>query len=110
MSKYSEKNTDHLMLNKFKEVFNCEYCTGKNKKLFGDLIPDGWFEYNDILFIIEDKKILKLKNSGYDQIIDYYNIAKETEEFKKYKECYLILGCDTRILQYFIYSDRKSVV
>ena len=110
MSKYSEKNTDHLMLNKFKEVFNCEYCTGNNKKLFGNLTPDGWFEYNDILFIIEDKKILKLKKSGYDQIIDYYNIAKETEEFKKYKECYLILGCDTRILQYFIYSTTNDKI
>ena len=104
MSKYSEKNTDSLMLNKFKEVFNCENYTGKNKKLFGDLIPDGWFEYNDILFIIEDKKSLKLKSSGYKQLTDYYNVAKETEEFKKYKECYLILGCGTKVLQYFIYS------
>lgn len=110
MSKYSEKNTDHLMLSKFEEVFGCSYYTSGNDKLFDKKIPDGWFEYDGSLFIIENKSSLKQKSEAYKQIIKYYKIAKETEEFKKYKDCYLIIGCGTRVLKYFIYSTSNDEV
>ena len=43
----SEKNTDHLMLSLFNDVFNVEYNTKSISKLFGRLIPDGWLEYTN---------------------------------------------------------------
>ena len=104
MPEDSEKVTDHILLSKFEEVFKCRYNTAKNTKLFGSKIPDGWFEYDNNLFIIENKRFIKKQKSAYDQIIDYYNIAKETEEFKKYKECYLIVCCETDYFKYDIYS------
>ena len=92
MSIDSEKITDCQLLNKFNEVFGCFYNTVGNNKLFGSKIPDGWFEYNDNLFIIENKKDLKDKRDGLKQLLNYYLIASKTEEFKKYKQCFLILG------------------
>lgn len=82
-SKYSEKNTDHLMLSKFEEIFNCPYYTSGNDKLFETKKPDGWFEYDNNLFIIENKPSVKQKTEAYDQLLGYYDIAKKTEEFKK---------------------------
>ena len=106
----SEKITDHKMLSKFEEVFNSAYNTSGNSKLFGSKIPDGWFEYNDSLFIIENKPSTKKKLDGFKQVKKYYEIAKETEEFKKYKNCYLIVGCGTRILNYYIYSTAENEI
>ena len=54
----SEKITDHRLISKFEEVFKCRYNTAGNDKLFGSKIPDGWFEYDNNLFIIENKKLL----------------------------------------------------
>ena len=104
MPEDSEKVTDHILLSKFEEVFKCRYNTSGNKKLFGSKLPDGWFEYDNNLFIIENKRFIKKQKSAYDQVVDYYNIAKETEEFKKYKECYLIVCCETDYFKYDIYS------
>ena len=61
----SEKNTDHLMLSLFNDVFNVEYNTKSIPELFGRLIPDGWFEYTNFnnqkyLFIIENKQNVSL--------------------------------------------------
>ena len=81
---YSEKITDYNMLSAFKKVFNTLYNTSGNLKLFGSKIPDGWFEYTDNLFIIENKKDLKNKREGLKQLLNYYLIASKTEEFKKY--------------------------
>ena len=106
----SEKITDHKMLSKFEEVFNSAYNTSGNSKLFGSKIPDGWFEYNDSLFIIENKPSVKKKSEGFKQVKKYYDIAKETEEFKKYKDCYLIVGCGTKILKYYIYSTAENEI
>ena len=100
----SEKITDHRLISKFEEVFKCRYNTAGNDKLFGSKIPDGWFEYDNNLFIIENKKLTKKQDKAYDQVVKYYNIAKETEEFKKYKECYLIIGYGTEFFKYEIYS------
>lgn len=98
------------MLSKFEEVFNCPYYTSGNQRLFKTKKPDGWFEYNNNLFIIENKSSLKRKTEAYHQITEYYNIVKETEEFKKYKKCYLIIGCGTRVLKYFIYSTSNDEI
>ena len=100
----SEKITDHRLISKFEEVFKCRYNTAGNDRLFGSKIPDGWFEYDNNLFIIENKKLTKKQDKAYDQVVKYYNIAKETEEFKKYKECYLIIGYGTEFFKYEIYS------
>ena len=104
------------MLSEFNKVFGCCYNTTGNNKLFGSKIPDGWFEFNNNLIIIENKKDVKDKTNGLKQLINYYLTAKETEEFKKFKNCYLILGCGiNKSFSYSIYStdndkDRKSVV
>ena len=111
MSRDSEKITDCQLLIKFNEVFGCFYNTVGNNKLFGSKIPDGWFEYNDVLFIIENKKDLKDKRDGLKQLLNYYLIASKTEEFKKYKQCFLILGCGTsKDFKYWIYSmDNNNI-
>ena len=95
MSLDSEKITDHIMLSKFEKVFNVSYNTIENPKLFKSKIPDGLFEHNNNLFIFENKKLLKDKRKGLEQLLNYYLMASKTEEFKKYKQCFLILGCGT---------------
>ena len=111
MSKDSEKITDFQLLNKFNEVFGCFYNTVGNSKLFKSKVPDGWFEINDKLIIIENKKDLKDKRDGLKQLLNYYLIASKTEEFKKYKQCFLILGCGTsKDFKYWIYSmDNNNI-
>ena len=111
MSLDSEKITDHIMLSKFEKVFNVSYNTVGNLKLFGSKIPDGWFESEDKLIIIENKKDLKDKRDGLKQLLNYYLIASKTEEFKKYKQCFLILGCGTsKDFKYWIYSmDNNNI-
>ena len=111
MIKDGEKITDYNMLSAFKKVFNTLYNTSGNLKLFGSKIPDGWFEYTDNLFIIENKKDLKDKRDGLKQLLNYYLIASKTEEFKKYKQCFLILGCGTsKDFKYWIYSmDNNNI-
>ena len=111
MSKDSEKITDCQLLIKFNEVFGCFYNTVGNNKLFGSKIPDGWFEIEDKLLIIENKKNLKDKREGLKQLLNYYLIASKTEEFKKYKQCFLILGCGTsKDFKYWIYSmDNNNI-
>ena len=111
MSKDSEKITDCQLLNKFNEVFGCFYNTIGNSKLFNTKIPDGWFEIEDKLLIIENKKDLKDKRDGLKQLLNYYLIASKTEEFKKYKQCFLILGCGTsKDFKYWIYSmDNNNI-
>ena len=105
MSLDSEKITDHIMLSKFEKVFNVSYNTIENPKLFKSKIPDGWFEHNNNLFIFENKKLLKDKRKGLEQLLNYYLMASKTEEFKKYKQCFLILGCGTtKDFKYWIYS------
>ena len=108
---YSEKITDYNMLSAFKKVFNTLYNTSGNPKLFKSKIPDGWFEFEDKLIIIENKKDLKDKRDGLKQLLNYYLIASKTEEFKKYKQCFLILGCGTsKDFKYWIYSmDNNNI-
>ena len=111
MFKDSEKITDCQLLVKFNEVFGCFYNTVGNPTLFNSKIPDGWFEYTDNLFIMENKKDLKDKRDGLKQLLNYYLIASKTEEFKKYKQCFLILGCGTsKDFKYWIYSmDNNNI-
>ena len=132
MSRDSEKITDCQLLIKFNEVFGCFYNTVGNSKLFKSKIPDwqakacqsvdfknqrflkspdGWFEIEDKLLIIENKKDLKDKRDGLKQLLNYYLIASKTEEFKKYKQCFLILGCGTsKSFKYWIYSmDNNNI-
>ena len=126
MSLDSEKITDHIMLSKFEKVFNVSYNTIENPKLFKSKFPDwqakayqtvdfknqrflkspdGWFEHNNNLFIFENKKLLKDKRKGLEQLLNYYATASKTEEFKKYKQYFLILGCGTsKDFKYWIYS------
>ena len=111
MTKDSEKITDHNMLSKFEKVFNDSYNTLGNNKLFGFKIPDGWYEFENKLLIIENKKNLKDKRKGLEQLLNYYLVASKTEEFKKYKQCFLILGCGTsKDFKYWIYSmDNNNI-
>ena len=65
----SEKNTDRYMQNIYEEVFNHEYHTEANNELFDSLIPDGWDIIDNILIIIENKRLIKDKNKGRDQLL-----------------------------------------
>ena len=103
--------TDYNMLSEFNKVFSCFYNTIGNNKLFGSKIPDGWFEINNNLIIIENKKDAKDKTVGLKQLINYYLTAKDTEEFKKFKNCYLILGCGiNKSFSYSIYSTDNDKI
>ena len=108
MSKVSMTSSNNKMITEFKKIFNCEYFTNENKRLFNDNIPFGWFEYNNSLFIINYEYYAKNKTLSLKQAIKYYNIAKETEEFKKYNSCYLIVGYGTKPLKCEIYSTRNG--
>ena len=101
-------SSNNKMITEFKKIFNCGYFTTENKKLFNDNISIGWFEYNNSLFIINYEYYAKNKTLSLKQAIKYYNIAKETEEFKKYNSCYLIVGYGTKPLKCEIYSTKNK--
>ena len=68
----SEKNTDRYMQNAYESIFNHEYHTETNP-IFNGLIPDGWDIIDNILIIIENKRLIKDKNKGRDQLFNYYD-------------------------------------
>ena len=68
--------SNNKMMNEFKKMFNCEYFTTENKRLFKDTVPFGWFEHNNNLFIINYEYYAKNKTLSLKQAIKYYNIAK----------------------------------
>jgi len=103
----SEKITDCKMLNIWNNIFNCYYNTSSNKDLFDSKIPDGWFIYNDNLFIIENKKNIKDKINGLKQLKNYY-INCHKDNFNK---IYLILGLGTnKDFNYNIYYIRDNKI
>ena len=101
-------SSNNKMITEFKKIFNCGYFTTENKKLFKDTIPFGWFEYNNSLFIINYEYYAKDESLSLKQAIKHYNVAKETEEFKKYKECYLVVGCGTKSFKCKVYSTTNN--
>ena len=104
MSEISTTMSNNNMMIEFKKIFKCEYFTTENKKLFNDIIPFGWFECDGNLFIINYEYYTEYKSRSLRQATKCYNIAKETEEFKKYTNCYLVVGYGTKPLKYEIYS------
>ncbi len=104
MSKDSVTISNNKMIAEFKKIFNHEYFTSECERLFGTDTPIGWFERNNNLFIINYEYYAKYKSRSLRQATKYYNIAKETEEFKKYTNCFLIVGYGTKPLKCEIYS------
>ena len=106
----SEKNTDHLLLTKWTEIFGEVYNTGTNKELFNSLIPDGWQIIDNILFIIENKKELKNKNIAENQLLKYINLVKTNNKFEQFKDIYLIFGFGDKEINfsYSIYKYENS--
>ena len=100
----SEKNTDHYMQNIYEEVFNHEYHTETNP-MFNGLIPDGWDIIDDLLIIIENKKLIRDKTKGRDQLFNYYDNIKDN-----HYQTYLILGIgnNTKSFRYIIYDSNKQ--
>ena len=100
----SEKNTDRYMQNIYEEVFNHEYHTETNP-MFNGLIPDGWDIIDDLLIIIENKKLIKDKTKGRDQLFNYYDNIKDN-----HYQTYLILGIgnNTKSFRYIIYDSNKQ--
>ena len=100
----SEKNTDHYMRNIYEEVFNHEYHTETNP-MFNGLIPDGWDIIDDLLIIIENKKLIRDKTKGRDQLFNYYDNIKDN-----HYQTYLILGIgnNTKSFRYIIYDSNKQ--
>ena len=101
----SEKNTDYYMQKAYELVFKHEYHTETNSELFDSLIPDGWDIINDTLIIIENKRLIKDKTKGRDQLFNYYDNIKDN----KY-QTYLILGlgCNKKSFRYVIYDSNKN--
>ena len=100
----SEKNTDRYMQNIYEEIFNHEYHTETNP-MFNGLIPDGWDIIDDLLIIIENKKLIRDKTKGRDQLFNYYDNIKDN-----HYQTYLILGIgnNTKSFRYIIYDSNKQ--
>ena len=92
------------MQNAYEEVFNHKYHTETNI-MFNGLIPDGWDIIDDLLIIIENKKLVKDKNKGRIQLFKYYDNIEDN----KY-QTYLILGIgsNTKSFKYIIYDSNKE--
>ena len=103
--KMSEKNTDYYMQKAYELVFKHEYHTETNSELFDSLIPDGWDIINDTLIIIENKRLIKDKTKGRDQLFNYYDNIKDN-----HYQTYLILGlgCNKKSFRYVIYDSNKN--
>ena len=104
----SEKNTDRYMQNAYESIFKHEYHTEANNELFNSLIPDGWDIIDNILIIIENKRLIKDKNKGRDQLFNYYdNIL---DDIKTKYNVYLILGLGSnkKSFRYIIYDSNKN--
>ena len=101
----SEKNTDYYMQKEYELVFKHEYHTETNSELFNSLIPDGWDIINDTLIIIENKRLIKDKTKGRDQLFNYYDNIKDN-----HYHTYLILGlgCNKKSFRYVIYDSNKN--
>ena len=86
-------------------VFKHEYHTETNSELFDSLIPDGWDIINDTLIIIENKRLIKDKTKGRDQLFNYYDNIKDN-----HYQTYLILGlgCNKKSFRYVIYDSNKN--
>ena len=109
----SEKNTDYYMQKAYESIFNHEYHTEANNELFNSLIPDGWDIINDTLIIIENKRLIKDKTKGRNQLFTYYDKLrdniKDNIEFSNY-DYYLILGLgnNKKSFKYLIYDADKQ--
>ncbi len=109
----SEKNTDYYMQKAYESIFNHEYHTEANNELFSQLIPDGWDIINDTLIIIENKRLIRDKTKGRDQLFNYYDKLrdniKDNIEFSNY-DYYLILGLgnNKKSFKYLIYDADKQ--
>ena len=106
--KMSEKNTDRYMQNVYEEVFNHEYHTEANNELFDSLIPDGWDIIDNILIIIENKRLIKHKEEGKTQLFNYYDNL--SDDIKSKYVTYLILGLgnNKKSFKYVIYDSNKK--
>ena len=104
----SEKNTDRYMQNIYEEVFNHEYHTEANNELFNSLIPDGWDIIDNLLIIIENKRLIKHKEEGKTQLFNYYDNL--SDDIKSKYVTYLILGLgnNKKSFKYVIYDSNKK--
>ena len=93
------------MQKEYELVFKHEYHTETNSELFDSLIPDGWDIINDTLIIIENKRLIKDKTKGRDQLFNYYDNIKDN-----HYQTYLILGlgCNKKSFRYVIYDSNKN--
>ena len=106
--KMPEKNTDLYMQNVYEEVFNHEYHTEANNELFNSLIPDGWDIIDNLLIIIENKRLIKYKEEGKTQLFNYYDNL--SDDIKSKYVTYLILGLgnNKKSFNYVIYDSNKK--
>ena len=106
--KMSEKNTERYMQNIYEEVFNHEYHTEANNELFNSLIPDGWDIIDNILIIIENKRLIKHKEEGKTHLFNYYDNL--SADIKSKYVTYLILGLgnNKKSFKYVIYDSNKK--
>ena len=103
----SEKNTDHYMQNAYESIFNHEYHTETNP-IFNGLIPNGWDIIDNILIIIENKRLIKDKNKGRDQLFNYYDNILDDIKTKYNSYLILGLGSNKKSFKYVIYDSNKN--
>ena len=96
------------MQNVYEEVFNHEYHTEANNELFNSLIPDGWDIIDNILIIIENKRLIKHKEEGKTHLFNYYDNL--SDDIKSKYVTYLILGLgnNKKSFKYVIYDSNKN--
>ena len=104
----SEKNTDRYMQNAYESIFNHEYHTEANNELFNSLIPDGWDIIDNVLIIIENKRLFKHKEEGKNQLFNYFDNL--SDDIKSKYVTYLILGLgnNKKSFNYVIYDSNKK--
>ena len=104
----TEKLTDTLMLNAYKEAFNRFYHTEGNTQLFKQFKPDGWDIIGEnILVIIENKHEVSAQavKQAIKQLIGYYKLLSDDD--KQRYTTYLVVGVgEGPTFSYCIYNTR----
>ena len=111
MSYKSEKNTEHIGSKYLCNLLNIDnYSTSGNRKLFQNKIPDGWILKDNNLLIIEYKSHSKDKQSGYEQLLNYCKLAKQTNNLNIY--CFLGIGTTKMNFEKYFYkfTDNLQII
>ncbi|MDR2408240.1 MAG: hypothetical protein LBE13_09035 [Bacteroidales bacterium] len=102
-----ETKVDLAFREEFKRVSGSYYNLGRNSRLFGYFMPDGWFiNNNNELFIIENKCSRLQFEQAKKQLLKYKNKALTRHKFYN---VYLIFAYGTgELMRYKIYDSEMN--